>query len=134
MSVALILAFSITDVSLAASVGRKVSLDDPPQVQTGRQLDVSKSKTATNLKKDSNGDWTSEIALTLPSEEETLTSDIVFVMDKSSCREETARKTEDLLSSLRQALAETGASVKIAMVAFDGTGHVLYPLKEFTGT
>lgn len=51
MSVALILAFSITDVSLAASVGRKVSLDDPPQVQTGRQLDVSKSKTATNLKK-----------------------------------------------------------------------------------
>ena len=134
MSVALILAFSITDVSLAASMGRKVSLDDPSQVQTGRQLDVSKSKTATNLKKNSNGDWTSEIALTLPSEEETLTSDIVFVMDKSSCREETASKTEDLLSSLRQALAETGSSVKIAMVAFDGTGHVLYPLKEFTGT
>lgn len=92
--------------------------------------DHSKSKTATNL--DSN--YESEVTLSMPSAEEQLVSDIVFVLDKSSCREETASKAETLLDDLKNSLGASGAKAKIAVIAFDGTSHVLQGLTEFTGT
>lgn len=45
---------------------------------------VSKSKTATNLVKQSDGTYTSDVTLSLPSAEEQLVSDVVFVLDKST--------------------------------------------------
>lgn len=92
--------------------------------------DHSKSKTATNL--DSN--YESEVTLSMPSAEEQLVSDIVFVLDKSFCREETASKAETLLDDLKNSLGASGAKAKIAVVAFDGTSHVLQGLTEYTGT
>lgn len=92
--------------------------------------DHSKSKTATNLDKD----YTSEVTLSLPSKEEKLSSDIVFVMDKSSCKEETADEMKPLLTQLQSALKNSDATVKIAMVAFDGTDHTLYPLTTYDGS
>ena len=41
------------------------------------QLDVSKSKTATNLEKNENGDWQSDVTLSLPSEEYSQKMDVV---------------------------------------------------------
>jgi hypothetical protein len=92
--------------------------------------DHSKSKTATNL----DSKYESEITLSLPSAEEQLVSDIVFVLDKSSCKEETASKAVALLDDLKNSLGASGAKAKIAVVAFDGTSHVLQGLTDFTGT
>lgn len=92
--------------------------------------DHSKSKTATNL----DSKYESEITLSLPSAEEQLVSDIVFVLDKSSCKEETASKADVLLDDLKNSLGASGAKAKIAVVAFDGTSHVLQGLTEYTGT
>lgn len=92
--------------------------------------DHSKSKTATNL----DSKYESEITLSLPSAEEQLVSDIVFVLDKSSCKEETASKAVALLDDLKNSLGASGAKAKIAVVAFDGTSHVLQGLTEYTGT
>lgn len=92
--------------------------------------DHSKSETATNL----DSKYESEITLSLPSAEEQLVSDIVFVLDKSSCKEETASKAGALLDDLKNSLGASGAKAKIAVVAFDGTSHVLQGLTEYTGT
>lgn len=107
---------------------------DTTGTMESRTWDHSKSKTATNLTKDSKGNLTSEVTLSLPSKEEKLDSDIVFVMDKSSCNDETANKMNELLRNLNQALTNSGASVKIGMIAFDGTGHDLYSMKKFDGS
>lgn len=56
--------------------------------------DVSKSKIATKL--DTNT-WTSDVTLSLPSAEEKLASDVVFVLDKSSCKKETAASAAQML-------------------------------------
>jgi LPXTG-motif cell wall-anchored protein len=94
------------------------------------QWDHSKSKTATNL----DSQYTSNVTLSLPSKEEKLSSDIVFVMDKSSCKEDTANKMEQLLTKLQTALKNSDATVKIGMIAFDGTDHELYPLTAYDGS
>ena len=60
--------------------------------------DQSRSKTATQL--DTNT-WTSNVTLSLPSAQEELSSDIVFVLDKSSCKKETAASAEQMLTALQ---------------------------------
>lgn len=107
-------AFGLTNVSFASAI----------------QWDHSKSKTATNL----DSQYTSNVTLSLPSKEEKLSSDIVFVMDKSSCKAETAGKMEQLLTQLQAALKNSDATVKIGMIAFDGTDHELYPLTAYNGS
>ena len=77
--------------------------------------DVSKSKTATNL--DSN--YESKVTLSLPSAEEKLESDIVFVMDGSSSAEtEVVKESLSLLEELKQAAGENGAAVNVCIVKF----------------
>jgi Mg-chelatase subunit ChlD len=102
----------------------------PALAATQTTWQVSKSKTATAL--DANDRTT--VTLSLPSAEEKLTSDIVFVLDKSSCAPATAAEAETLLNNLKNAIASSKATVKISVVAFDGTDHLLYPLTNYTGT
>lgn len=109
-------AFGLTSVSFAS--GNSINWDH------------SKSITATNL----DSQYTSNVTLSLPSKEEKLSSDIVFVMDKSSCKADTATKMEQLLTQLQTALKNSDATVKIGMVAFDGTDHALYPLTTYDGS
>ncbi|MSS20019.1 vWA domain-containing protein [Pseudoramibacter porci] len=110
-------AFGLTSVSFASG-------------SDAIQWDHSKSKTATNL----DSQYTSNVTLSLPSKEEKLSSDIVFIMDKSSCKAETADKMGELLTQLQTALKNSDATVKIAMIAFDGTDHTLYPLTKYNGS
>lgn len=77
--------------------------------------DVSKSKIATKL--DTNT-WTSNVTLSLPSAEEALGSDIVFVLDKSSCKKETAASAAQMLTALqkpssKQRLQDSGRCCRI---------------------
>ena len=114
----------------AASTDTAAQPPTPVPDPTPATWDHSKSKTATNL----DSKYESEITLSLPSAEERLVSDIVFVLDKSSCKEETASKAAALLDDLKNSLGASGAKAKIAVVAFDGTSHVLQGLTEFKGT
>ena len=88
---------------------------DPGEEQT---WDHSKSKTATNL--DEN--YESKVTLSLPSAEEQLESDVVFVLDKS-----TSTIVEDealaMLDDLQGQIAQTGAKVNVGVVIFNREAH-----------
>ena len=76
---------------------------------------VSKSKTATDL--DASG--STRVTLSLPSAEETLTSDVVFVLDGSSSAEtDVVKKSLELLDELKRAAEGNGATVNVCIVKF----------------
>lgn len=81
------------------------------------KLDVSKSKTATNLQQNADGDWQSNVTLSLPSEEYSQTMDVVFVIDDSSAGSGIfADPAMDLLDTLR---ATENLNVNVGIVTFD---------------
>lgn len=81
--------------------------------------DTSKSKTATNL--DEN--FQSEVTLSLPSAQETLETDVVFVLDKS-----TSASVEDsaleMLKDLQGQIEKTNAKVNVGVVIFNSVANV----------
>ena len=91
--------------------------------------DVPKSKTATQL--DTNT-WTSDVTLSLPSAEENLASDVVFVLDKSQCRNASATAAQELVSQLLAQQELEKATLKVGVVAFGGTAIVVRDLEEIT--
>ena len=79
-------------------------------------LDVSRSKTATKLDKKT---WTSDVTLSLPSAEENLASDVVFVLDGSSSADTNVVKSSlELLKELKSATDNSGAAVNVCVVKF----------------
>lgn len=88
--------------------------------------DISKSKTATNL----DANYESKVTLSLPSAEEPLVSDIVFVLDKStSARLE--QQALDMLGKLKAHVEKTGATVKVGVVIFNKVANVTNEGKFF---
>lgn len=84
-------------------------------VPTDFDWKVSKSKTATDL----DADGSTRVTLSLPSAEETLTSDVVFVLDGSSSADtDVVKKSVDLLDELKQAAGDNGATVNVCIVKF----------------
>lgn len=104
---------------------------DDPDAQNWQ---VSKSKTAENLVKQSDGTYTSEVTLSLPAAEEELISDVVFVLDESSCSAPVKESVSDMLEKLYGQIENTGATIKIGAVQFRGevTELPLTPLTENT--
>ena len=90
-------------------------------------LDVSKSKTATPLNTNT---WTSDVTLSLPSAEENLASDVVFVLDKSECAGGSAEAAKELVSQLLKQQELEKATLKVGVVAFGGTAIVVRDLEE----
>ena len=81
------------------------------------KLDVSKSKTATNLQQNADGDWQSNVTLSLPSEEYSQTMDVVFVIDDSSAGSSIfAGPAMELLGTLRNT---KNLDVNVGVVTFD---------------
>lgn len=77
--------------------------------------EVSKSKTATAL----DADGSTRVTLSLPSAEETLTSDVVFVLDGSSSADaNVVKESLKLLKELKKAAGENGATVNVCIVKF----------------
>ena len=87
----------------------------------------SKSKTATPL----DANYESDVTLSLPSAEEQLESDVVFVLDKS-----TSTIVEDealaMLDDLRGQIAQTGAKVNVGVVIFNKEANRVLELTELT--
>lgn len=78
--------------------------------------DVSRSKTATKLDKKT---WTSDVTLSLPSAEEKLASDVVFVLDgSSSANTDVVKNSLALLESLKDSASDSGAAVNVCVVKF----------------
>ena len=78
--------------------------------------DVSKSKIATKL--DTNT-WTSNVTLSLPSAEENLASDVVFVLDgSSSANTGVVNASLALLQSLKVSASDSGTAVNVCVVKF----------------
>ncbi len=92
------------------------------------EWETSKSKTA----EATDTEDVYDVTLSLPAAEENLNSDIVFVLDKSSCNEATAKMFSSLLEQLLDSKNESGASIKIAVVSFKGVAHYNYELSELT--
>ena len=86
-------------------------------------VDHSKSKTATNLEKQEDGTYTSEVTLSLPSAQEELVTDVVFVLDKSTSTD-VKRDALQMLSALKNQITDTGAKVKVGVVIFNKEAHV----------
>lgn len=84
----------------------------------GEQWDVSKSKTATNL----DANMESNVALSLPSAEEQLVTDVVFVLDKSTSAE-LEEQALGMLHTLRSQVEKTSAKVKVGVVIFNKQAH-----------
>ena len=99
---------------------------DPPVTP---EWDTSKSKTATNL----DANYESQVTLSLPSAQETLESDVVFVLDKSSCEEEVTTEALAMLEDLYASVQNSGATINVGAVQFAGRAVVsceLTPLSE----
>ena len=90
------------------------------------EWNVSRSKTATAL--DTNT-WTSNVTLSLPSAEEALASDVVFVLDKSMSAEWEGQALE-MLAALKEQAASTKAKVKVGVVIFNKQANKTAPLTD----
>ena len=87
----------------------------PDQPEPTWNLDISKSKSATDL--DANDQ--SKVTLSIPSAQENLASDVVFVLDGSSSAESgVVDAALDLLKNLKTAAGSSGAAVNVCVVKF----------------
>ena len=89
-------------------------------------LDVSRSKTATQLDKST---WTSNVTLSLPSAEENLATDVVLVLDASKCTKDMLNATIKLLKNL-ESQVKSGANIKVGIVMYKGNAVPFRPLAE----
>lgn len=105
--------------------GDPVEPVDPPEPPT---WDHSKDKTATEL----DNNFNSRVTLSLPSAEKELVSDVVFVLDKSSCEEDVTTEALAMLADLGASVKDTGASIKVGAVQFAGRAVVSCELTELT--
>ena len=103
---------------------------EEPTVSSGLVQGHSKSKTATEL--DEN--YQSKVTLSLPSAEEELVSDVLFVLDRSSCTQETAEEAGKLLSALQESISQSNASIKVGVVNFRDKAQVAYELQPISGS
>ena len=116
-----------TDVTVYAVwvYGDPVDPVDPLEPPT---WDHSKDKTATEL----DNNFNSRVTLSLPSAEKELVSDVVFVLDKSSCEEDVTTEALAMLADLGASVKDTGASIKVGAVQFAGRAVVSCELTELT--
>ena len=104
------------DYEVALKAAHDVIQEDPIQPDNDRAH--SKSKEATKLVKQSDGTYTSDVTLTLPSVEEDPVYDVVFVLDKSTSAtlKDQAKK---MLQELQNQIAGTQITIKVGVVIFD---------------
>ena len=86
---------------------------------------VSGSKTATNL--DSN--FESKVTLSLPSAEEPLVTDVVFVLDKSTSSD-LQHEALKMLSDLKTQVEKSNAKVNVGVVIFNKVANNVLPLTD----
>ena len=109
------------DYEVALKAAHDVIQENPIQSDSGRAH--SKSKEATKLVKQSDGTYTSDVTLTLPSVEEAPVYDVVFVLDKSTSAE-LEQNALDMLKQLQDQIEGTQTTIKVGVVIFNKEAHV----------
>ena len=99
---------------------------------TKQDWNIIVSKTATELKKDANGDYKTDVTLSVPGVEESLATDVVFVLDKSMSAD-LEEKAITMLEELKAQTENTGATVKVGVVIFNKEATVT-PLTDISTT
>lgn len=101
-----------------------MALADEPEAEKPASFDweVSRSKTATAL----DADGSTRVTLSLPSAEETLASDVVFVLDTSSCVGEVMGQVSGLVAQLETAQEKNNADIKVGAVIFNGSSYTMF--------
>lgn len=94
---------------------------------TPAEWEISKSKTATEL----NENRESTVTLGLPSAQESLVSDVVFVLDRSTSTE-VEQQILDMLSDLKTEIEEKQAKVNVGVVIFNQEAHIGCELTDLT--
>ena len=94
----------------------------------GGTAEHDKSKTATDLYDNRFAD----VTLSIPGEVETLATDIVFVVDKSSSDSLSSTFANGLFAELIEAQKLSGATIKVGVVIFNYTGQIALELTELT--
>lgn len=94
---------------------------------TPAEWETSKSKTATEL----NENRESTVTLGLPSAQESLASDVVFVLDKSTSAE-VEQQILDMLADLKTEVEEKQAKVNVGVVIFNKEAHIGCELTDLT--
>lgn len=89
---------------------------DPETPVNPTDWEHSKSKTATNL----DANYQSQVTLSLPSAQEQLVSDVVFVLDESSAYNAVVEEMDTMLNNLADHVAKNEAAVKVGVVVFRG--------------
>ena len=121
-------ALTLTAAALKAAHG-KIDTPVTPDPTPGEEQDWdhSKSKTATPL----DANYESDVTLSLPSAEEQLESDVVFVLDKSTSTD-VEEEALAMLNNLQEQVADTNAKVKVGVVIFNKEAHQFgwYDLEE----
>ncbi|MDO5152577.1 MAG: VWA domain-containing protein [Eubacteriales bacterium] len=104
---------------LALKAAHALNVDVPDLPVVTPDWKVSKSKTATNL--DEN--FESKVTLSLPSAEQQLVSDVVFVLDKSTSAA-LENQALQMLKDLQTQIQNTSAKVNVGVVIFNNEAHV----------
>ena len=102
---------------LACVLALVLTLSITPSVFAAEEpeWDISRSKVATALNENNE----STVTLSLPSAEENLNSDVVFLLDGSSSADtEVVKKSLELLEELKTATENSGAAVNVCVVKF----------------
>ena len=117
--------------TLALKAAHDVIPLEPDDPELPYDEDHSKSKTATELVKQEDGTYTSKVTLSLPSAQEELVTDVVFVLDKS-----TSATVEDqiisMLNSLNAQAQETNAKIKVGVVIFNKVANRVLELTDLS--
>lgn len=95
------------------------------------EWDVSRSKTASGLKKNSNGEWTTDVTLGLPSATTKQTIDVVLVVDNAFPTENTTAATQaaGLMEQLEEIAKSGTVSINTGLVISGGYIPVLHQIK-----
>lgn len=128
---ALLLTLAMCVTMFPTAMFAEIGTDNIEQTPvTEEKWDISKSKEAINL----DANYESKITLSLPAAEETLTSDVVFVLDKSSCKQEVTTEALEMLQDLYTQASANDATIKVGAVQFAGEAKVSCQLTELTET
>lgn len=109
----------VAAVIMPAAAFGTASGDTAADIAQAGKWQTSKSKTATNLDEK----FESGVTLSLPSAEEELVSDVVFVLDKSTSAA-LQEQALTMLEDLKKQIDKTSAQVKVGVVIFNKVANV----------
>lgn len=123
---------TVTENGSSMTVTNKYTQEaEPPTPPAPVEWDVSRSKIASGLTKNSNGEWTTDVTLGLPSATTKQTIDVVLVVDNAFPTENTTAATQaaGLMEQLEEIAKSGTVSINTGLVISGGYIPVLHKIE-----